>query len=147
MDYKNQNIPEYVNVSMMVKMLGLSRSRLYQLVEQGILLKPIIPDNSKRPLYSREMIIRNLEAKRNSVGINGTIIMFYAQRSQPNTKTIAKLPKKSPKNQPVQNGHKALIDDLDSLGLPGISSTNVESALSECFPNGTANVAEDEILT
>jgi len=147
MNYENQNIPEYVNVSTMAKMLCISRSRLYQLIEEGVLLKPLHIEKSKRPLYSREMIIKNLEVKRNNVGINGTIIMFYAQRSRPNTKPVAKLLKKSSKKQAGKKEYKSLIDDLETLGLSNISAANVESALSECFPNGTEEVTEDETLT
>jgi len=147
MNYETQNIPEYINVSTMAKMLCISRSRLYQLIEQGVLLKPIHVEESKRPLYSREMIIKNLEVKRNNAGINGTIVMFYTQRSKPNIKPVAKLQKKSPQKQPVQNEYKSLIDDLESLGQQDVSAAEFESALSQCYPNGTAEISEDETLT
>lgn len=143
MDYKKQNIPDYINVSTMAKMLYISRSRLYQLIEEGILLKPLRVEKSKRPVYSRKMIIRNLEVKKNNVGVNGTIIMFYAQRSNPNVKSVSKPSMK----QPVQENYKALIDDLELIGLPDISMVDVESAIKICFPNGTDGVSEDEILT
>ena len=93
------------------------------------------------------MILRNLEVKKNNVGINGTIIMFYAQRSKPNAKPVAKLPKKSQKKQSAQNEYKALIDDLESLGLSELSAADVALAIEDCFPNGTSGVSEDETLT
>lgn len=147
MDYENQNIPEYVNISTMAKMLGLSRARLYQLIDEGVFLKPKYVENSKRPLYTRDMIIKNLEVKRNNNGINGTIVMFYAQRSKPNTRRSMKQPKKTFSKQTKQKNNTALIEDLEALGLTDISEPDVESALSECYPDGTAGVSEDEILT
>ncbi len=147
MNHENQDVPEYVNVSTMAKMLGLSRSRLYQLIEQGILLKPIDTELSKRSVYSREIIFRNLEVKKNNVGINGQIVMFYAQRSRRNMKAVAKLPKKSTKQRPVQNEYKAIIEDLEVLGLSNIKSSDVASTIGVCFPDGTADVSENEILT
>ncbi len=147
MNSENQNVPEYVNVSTMAKMLGLSRSRLYQLIEQGILLKPICSEQSKRPVYSREIILRNLEVKKNNVGINGQIVMFYSQRSQRKLKSAAILPKKSTKQRPIQNEYKAIIEDLELLELSNIKASDVASAIGICFPDGTADVSEDETLT
>lgn len=143
MNYENQNIPEYVNVSTMAKMLGLSRSRLYQLIDQGILLKPIYAEQSKRPVYSREIILKNLEVKKNNVGINGQIVMFYTQRSQRNIKAVAKLPKKSSKQKIVQNQYKTLIEDLALLGLSNIKASDIAAAIEICFPEGTADINEE----
>jgi hypothetical protein len=66
----NMTIPEYINVSTMAKLLNLSRSRLYQLTDQGVLLKPVYLLNNKRPVYTREMAVLNIEVKNSNVGIN-----------------------------------------------------------------------------
>lgn len=142
----HMNIPEYINVSAMAKLLNLSRSRLYQLVDQGVLLKPVYLSSNKRPVYTREMALRNVEVKNNNVGINGEIIMFYSARTTPNK------PKKMVKKSTVQkviapDKHADMIDALDSLGLENITSSQIDSAIQKCFHDGTKNATEDDILT
>ena len=144
----HMNIPEYINISTMAKLLNLSRSRLYQLIDQGVLLKPVYLSSNKRPVYTREMAVRNLEAKHNNVGINGNVIMFYSART---STTIAK-PKKTVKKSTDQkivssDKHACLIDTLESLGLENITSSKIDSAIQKCFPDGTENVSDDDILT
>ena len=82
---ENFNIPAIISMSQMARFLQLSRSRLYQLIDAGILLPPAHLLSNKRPIYTREMALRNLEVKINNTGINGTIIMFYTARTTPNT--------------------------------------------------------------
>jgi hypothetical protein len=140
------NIPEYINVSTMAKHLCLSRSRLYQLIDQGVLLKPVYLLNNKRPVYTREMAVRNIEVKNSNVGINSEIIMFYSARTIPNK------PKKAVKKSTVQkvispDKHADMIDALESLGLENITSSQIDSAIHNCFKNGTENISEDDILT
>ena len=142
----NMTIPEYINVSTMAKFLNLSRSRLYQLTDQGVLLKPVYLLNNKRPVYTREMAVRNMEVKNSNVGINSEIIMFYSART-----TATKL-KKTVKKSTVQkvvssDKHADMIDAMESLGLEKITSSQIDSAIQKCFKNGTENISEDDILT
>lgn len=147
MNDNNMNIPEYLNVSTMAKLLNLSRSRLYQLVDQGILLKPVYLSNNKRPVYTREMAVRNIEVKKNNVGINGEIIMFYSARTSTTTKP-KKTAKKSTDQKVVSSDkHADMIDALESLGLENITASQIDSAITKCFKNGTENISEDDILT
>ena len=147
MNDNNMNIPEYINISTMAKLLNLSRSRLYQLIDQGILLKPVYLSNNKRPVYTREMAVRNLEVKHNNVGINGEIVMFYSARN-PTTTKPKKTVKKSTNQEIISpDKHADLIDALESLGLENITSSQIDSAIHKCFKNGTENVTEDYILT
>ena len=144
---KNINLPPYINVSTMAKHLNLSRSRLYQLIDLGILLKPVYLSNNKRPVYTREMAMRNIEVKNSNVGINGEVIMFYSARAPMTTK-----PKKTIKKSTVQKTvspgkHANLIDALESLGLEDITSSQIDSAIHKCFPDGNENTSEDDILT
>ena len=46
----------------------------------------------------------------------------------------------------TEDKHQDLKEGLCSLGLNGISDTQIESALRSCFPDGTDNIAEGEIL-
>ena len=142
----NSNLPAYINMSNMAKLLNLSRSRLYQLIDQEILLKPVYFSNNKRPVYTKEMAVRNLEDKKNNVGINGEIIMFYSARTT--TNKPKKIVEKPAKLKTTSSGkHADLIDALESLGLENITAAQIDSAIHKCFPDGTENVTEDYILT
>jgi hypothetical protein len=143
----NINLPPYINVSTMAKNLCLSRSRLYQLIEQGILLQPVYLLNNKRPVYTKEMAVRNTEVRNSNVGINGEIVMFYSARTP-----ITIKPKKTVKELTDQKSvssdkYNDFIDALESLGLENISSSQIDSAIHKCFPNGTKNISDDDILT
>ncbi len=144
----NMNLPAYINMSTMAKLLNLSRSRLYQLIDQGILLKPVYLSNNKRPAYTKEMAVRNIEVKNSNVGINGEVIMFYSAR----IKTTTPKPKKTVKKSTVQkivssDKHADMIDALESLGLENITASNIDSAIQKCFPGGAGTISEDDILT
>lgn len=146
MNDNNMNISEYINISTMAKLLNLSRSRLYQLIDQGILLKPVYLLNNKRPVYTREMAMRNIEVKNNNVGINSEIIMFYSART---TKTKPKKTVKKSTDQKIVSSdkHADMIDALESLGLEKITTSQIDTAIRKCFKNGTDNISEDYILT
>ena len=147
MNSKYNNLPEYVNVSAMAELLQLSRSRLYQLIDQGIILKPVYLISNKQPVYTREMAVRNLRVKHNNVGINGQVVMFYSTR--PTMKPAkAKRTTKQQTEKPVKSTskHTDLIEALESLGLENITACQIDSAILKCFPDGTENTSEDEIL-
>ncbi len=144
----NINLPAYINMSNMAKLLNLSRSRLYQLIDQGILLKPVYLSNNKRPAYTKEMAMRNIEVKNSNVGINKKIIMFYSIRTPTTTMKPKKTIMKSKEQQTTSSDkHADLIDALESLGLENITSSLIDSAIHKCFPDGTKNIDSDEILT
>jgi hypothetical protein len=145
MDKMQTVIPEYVNVSKMAKLLNLSRSRLYQLIDKGILLQPAYLISTKHPVYTKEMAMRNLEVKNSNVGINGEIVMFYSVRTTTiiSTKKTTKKPTK-PKTEFTK--HSELLEALESLGLENITASQIDTAIQKCFPDGTENISEDEIL-
>jgi hypothetical protein len=144
----NINLPPYINISTMAKHLCLSRSRLYQLIDQGVLLKPVYLLNNKRPVYTREMAMRNIVVKNSNVGINQEVVMFYSVRI-PTTKTKPKKTVNKSTEQKIvsPNKHPDMIDALESLGLENITSSHIDSAIQKCFNNGTGNISEDDILT
>ena len=147
MNSKYNNLPEYVNVSAMAELLQLSRSRLYQLIDQGIILKPVYLISNKQPVYTREMAMRNLQVKHNNVGINGQIVMFYSIRPQMKpAKTKRTTKQQTEKPVKFSNKHTDLIEALEALGLENITAEQIDSAIVKCFPDGTENVSEDEIL-
>ena len=147
-DIENNNLPDYISMVQMAKYLNLSRSRFYQLIDEEIFLKPVYLLANKRPIYTREMAIHNLNAKKNNVGVNGKIIMFYASRNKAiNPINRDNIEKEITQNNKTENKYSDLIDDLENLGLEGICDTQIESAIKEIFPDGTENIDEGEILT
>ena len=147
MNSKYNNLPAYVNVSAMAELLQLSRSRLYQLIDQGIILKPVYLISNKQPVYTKEMAMRNLQVKHNNVGINGQVVMFYSIRPKMKpAKTKKTTKQQTEKPVKLSNKHTDLIESLESLGMENITAEQIDSAIVKCFPDGTENVSEDEIL-
>jgi hypothetical protein len=147
MNKEYDNIPAYINVSAMAEFLQMSRSRLYQLIEKGVLLKPVYLMTNKRPVYTKEMALRNLQVKHDNVGINNQVVMFYSVRSTmkpAKTKRVTKQPSERPVVSP--NKHTELIEALEALGLENVTASQIDSAILKCFPDGTEEVSEDEIL-
>ncbi len=148
MNIENNNIPAVVSMSQMAKLLQLSRSRLYQLVDSDVLLPPLYLLSNKRPIYTKEMALKNMDVKFNNVGINGQIVMFYSARNV--VHSVNKLNGNSesrPKKPNSNKNYKVLIEELECLGLDDITEKQIESAITEIFPDGTKNINQDEILT
>ena len=113
----------------MIKMLGLSRARFYQLVEQGVFPQPIYDLRSKRPMYDLALQQVCLTVRETNVGFNGQYVLFYSPRK--NT-AAAKSPKKSePPDEPISE----LTETLKRMGLD-VTAAQVSSAVESIFPEG-----------
>ncbi|MHA2063624.1 MAG: helix-turn-helix transcriptional regulator [Candidatus Thorarchaeota archaeon] len=144
---QNTYIPAAVSMSQMARLLDMSRSRFYQLISQGILLPPIYSLSSRRPYYTREMAQENLEVKKNNVGINGQVIIFYSSKNKlVHTVNKVKTVKTNSKKETRNSQYSYLVDGLEALGMTDVKSRDIEKAIADCFPDGTKNVDQDEIL-
>ncbi len=129
-----------VSVAEMARMCGLSRARFYQLTKEGVFPTPVYRIDNRRPLYTEEMQEVCLEVRRRNCGINGKPVMFYSRRvGTPVTKSRKRSPVK-------QNKHVQLIDGLQSLGLEKVKGSEVDAALTECFPDGHDGIDEGTVL-
>ena len=142
---ENFNIPAIISMSQMARFLQLSRSRLYQLIDAGILLPPAHLLSNKRPIYTKEMALRNMDVKFNNVGINGQIVMFYSARNVVNK--LNGNSKSRPKIPNSNKNYKVLIEELECLGLDDVKTEQIDDAITDIFPDGTKNANQDEILT
>jgi len=137
------SLKSVVSVAEMARMVGLSRARFYQLVQQQIMPYPIYSVHTRRPFYSAEMQQVCVDVRKRNCGINGKPILFYCQRhrlgSQPRS---AKRPKTEPK---PKNNHADLIDGLRGLGLD-VSAAQVEPIVKELFPSGIQNLDSGEVI-
>ena len=127
---------QIVSVKQMAAMLNMSRSRLYQLIHESVLLPPVYDIATKRPFFTAELIERNLEAKRRNCGINGKAMLFYSPRHG------AGRPPKPTQKRGSRSKHSDLIDGLKALGMKA-SNTDVDAALQELFPNDQGVSVDD----
>ncbi len=143
----NQNnlLPEIVSINQLCSLMSISRSRFYQLLNVGILLPPIYSTDTKRPYFTKEMAQRNLDVKKNNVGVNGRVCIFYNTRSSHIDKPQI-IKSSGWKKDTANNPYTDLIEGLNSLGLKDVKSSQVESAVKKCFPDGINNVDEGEVL-
>ena len=141
---EENSIPEIVSINQMCSLMRISRSRYYQILEEGLIHPPIYSD-SKRPYFTREMALRNLHVKKNNVGVNGKICIFY--NSNRSSITSPKINgNKKRKTETTTNKNTDMIDGLASLGINDIKPSQIDDAIKKCFPNGTDNIEEGEVL-
>jgi hypothetical protein len=125
---------EAVSVSIMAKMVGLSRARFYQLIGTAF-PHPVYSVATRRPFYDEEAQQLCLEVRKRNCGIDGKPILFYARHT----------PKAVPKKPKVQILNVWVIEGLKSLGLAP-TSAQVEAAIKSLFPRGIDHVDQGEVI-
>ena len=131
---------EVVTVSEMARMLGLSRSRFYQLI--GTAFPHPKLDKKKRPFYSEELQAVCLEVRRRNCGVDGKPILFYARRLGASPTK----PKKAKAPATANPQHADLLDGVRHLGLASVTAADIAKALKELFPSGVEDQDDGEIL-
>ena len=132
-----------MSINQLCSLMSISRARYYQILAEGLLHPPLYSD-SNRPYFTRELALENIAVKKNNIGINGKICIFYncspsilRQKITTKRKNIrAKLLTKT----------LILLKDFLALVLMEFLTLKYEAALKKCFPNGVGNVEEGEIL-
>lgn len=132
-----------VSVSEMARMVGLSRARFYQLQKAGIFPQPERDEETGRPFYTEELQKVCLEVRKRNSGVNGQSILFYSARRQ--SVTPAR-PRKAKAKASKADQHAEVVEALQSLGLAGVTSAQVDAAVKEVFPQGTAGEDEAEVI-
>ena len=135
---------EFVSVTQMAKMVGLSRQRFWQLATEGVFLMPLYDVKTRRPFYDEQMQETNLKVRQTNYGLNNRPILFYSRRTPIEPKQDKPQSKRSisPKETPK---HTSLVEGLKQLGMASVTSTQVESALQKLYPNGQPE-NEGEVL-
>ena len=138
-------VPAILTVTGMARLLELSRSRVYQLIDQGVFIAPIYSEGSSKPFYTAEMAKVNLEVKRTHIGVNGRPVMFYASR---NNNTSSNSDTTTQANNGCENSQLIhfLKAGLSSLEQKTVSDIQLKLAIDNCFPAGTENIEQGEIL-
>lgn len=129
-----------ISVSEMARMLGMSRARFYQLMNDGVFPLPRYEVSTRRPFFDEEAQNCCLEVRRRNYGSNGRTVLFYPPRSAAPSKP------RPTKIKPKANSELVeLIDSLSGLGL-AVTAQQVEAVLRECYPNGIADTDKGEVI-
>ena len=136
----NDQFKAAVTVAEMARMVGLSRSRFYQLI--GKAMPQPNRDERGRPFYNEEQQRTILEVRRRNCGVDGKPILFYAPRH-----TIpASAPRRPLKPKELNGQHANIIEGVKALGITTITVAQVDAAVKQLFPSGTAGVDLGEII-
>lgn len=146
MNENDQSKKEYVSISEMARMCGLSRGRFYQLMGTTFPF-PVYLIDTRRPVFTEELQRVCMEVRRRNLGIDGKPILFYARRIDginTGSKKVA-VKKRKPVTKSSENKHAELIETLGQLGLE-VNASAVSTAMTTCFPNGTQDVDAGEVI-
>tara|TARA_R110000744_G_scaffold380561_1_gene502588 strand:- start:19448 stop:19876 length:429 start_codon:yes stop_codon:yes gene_type:complete len=131
----------------MARVVGLSRSRFYALMQQGVFPMPLYLIATKRPFFDERLRDECLNVRRTGLGVNDQPILFYPRRAGPPTTRSSKSTLRGKKKTPNINPRVLrLIELLKGLGVENPSPDSVTAALSECFPNGSDEKADHELV-
>lgn len=108
----------FVTLQELCEMLGISKSRFYQLQKRGIFPAPQ-RTSSNRPVFDQTLSQQCVEIVRSRVGLNGEPVLF-------NRKPVQEPSKKRPVTGKAK--HEDLIASLASLGV-NATAAQVEEAL------------------
>lgn len=125
-----------ITVSRQCALLGMSRSQFYWHVKRGTFCAPLRLTNG-RPYFNASQVEDNLKARELGIGVNGEYVLFYERTDDA---------PKSRETQPPKADHTELLDGLQSLGLTSVTAKQVAEAVAACYPKGTCNVDENDIL-
>jgi hypothetical protein len=131
-----------VTVAEMARMVGLSRSRFYQLIGTAF-PEPQRQPETGRPIYIEELQEVCLEVRRRNCGIDGKPVLFYARRlGTAPAKPKAPKPKLETKGKDVAT----LVDGLNALGLTTATAAQVQRVTQKLYPKGTEGIDQGEVL-
>ena len=122
-----------VSVAEMARMVGLSRSRFYQLVGTTFPF-PLYNVATHRPFFNAELQEICLEVRRRNCGVDGKPIIFYCRGQIPKKKKTAK-----------PNQYADLLEGLQALGLTA-TPTQAGEAMHFLYPKGAGATSESEVL-
>ena len=108
------------SVTELARKLGLSRTRIYQLQEEGVFPPPIHNIDTKRPFYPIAIQEKCLAIRKTGIGFNGQPVLFYSKQKSPLCKPL--------KNQDPK--YHELANLLKQLGLK-VSALKIKKAVKE----------------
>lgn len=125
-----------ITVSRMCSLLSMSRSQFYWHVKKGTFHAPLRLSNG-RPYFNASQVEDNLKARELGIGVNGEYVLFYERTDEPSKPRETTQPK---------TDHTELLHGLQSLGLTSVTPKQLAEAVDQCYPKGTLNEDENDIL-
>lgn len=136
----NEHFKHAVTIAEMARMIGLSRSRFYQLI--GTAMPEPSRDERGRPFYNEDQQRTILDVRHRNCGVDGQPILFYAPRHS----APAPMPKRRSLRKKVHSQYADIVDGVRGLGLTTATADQVEAVIANLFPNGTAGVVPGEVI-
>ncbi len=138
----NDRYKTAVSVAEMSRMVGLSRSRFYELI--GSAFPEPNRDENGRPYYSEEQQKLCLEVRRRNCGGDGKPVLFYAPRG---TTPMATRGHRRPRSRKANDSRCSdILDGVRALGLTTATTEQVAAAVEQTFPRGTESVDPGEVV-
>jgi len=138
---------EYVSLSELAEdVLGLSRARVYELIERGALPPPLYDMRTRRPIFDAELQRKARAVKATGVGVDGSAVIFYRRDRQPAVAVSPQARLRRRTSTPQATRHAELVASLQSLGVSHADEQSVAAAVAECFPNGLGGQQEPDVL-
>jgi hypothetical protein len=138
----NSSLKPICSVADMAAMLGLSRARFYQLLDQHIFPYPVYCTRTKRPLYTMELQKDCLAVRETNIGYNGAYILFYSARKE---KSEAPAEKSSRSSKVKNTLHEEFAQTLCRMGL-SVDAAKVGSAIEELYADGIEDKEQGVII-
>lgn len=110
------------SVTEMARKLGLSRTRLYQLVHKGV-LPPPARSGTHRPFYPSDLQEECLRIRKTGIGLHGRPVLFNKRRTR------------RPARRTQQGQHNELVAALRDMGLK-VNAKAVGQAVCDLYPTG-----------
>ena len=126
-----------VSITEISKILQLSRSRFYQLLQSGFFPKPKYDDRSKRPYYDIELQQKCLECRNSGIGVDGSFMLFYSPRTK---ETVSDLRKKK-----IDPALKEIVETLLTMGLV-VTGSQVGKAIQHLYPDGIGEIEQGLVI-
>ena len=114
------------SVTDLVKSLGMSRARFYQLQKEGIFPHPIYDTRTRRQFFDVRLQEICHEVRQTGIGFNGHYILFYSPRKNNGDKPARR---KSRSN----SQYRELVMTLNNMGL-AVNHDEVAEAVKELYP-------------
>jgi hypothetical protein len=130
----------------MAREVGLSRSRFYSLLEEGVFPQPVYLIRTRRPVYTPDLQEACLEARRRGLGaVSGQPVVFY-QRS-PGQKPLPKPSRRKSATAATMPPLVArLVEGLKQLGVADPKPSAISAAITEAYPDGVGEAESGAVL-
>jgi hypothetical protein len=125
--------------------LGLSRARVYELIERGALPKPVYDERTRRPMFTEELQRQALAVRTTGIGVDGSPVIFY-RRNRHASATTSSRPSRRRASDAERGRIGNLVSGLHALGIPNANERSVSAAVAACYPTGIETEQESDVL-